>query len=284
MRTETLQNYVIIEESVLDSGKNVERSGQFTTPQGLISRNLQICYDRSMEQMNAQVRAIEMASESSRFMSRVYFWMTVGIALTGLVAWFIGSSEELTMTIVRTPGIFILCLVAQFGIAFGMGLAMRKSSPAVVTSLYLTFALSMGVTFSTLFLAYAHESLIQVFGVTAFAFAGLGVVGYVTKKDLSAVGSFCIMGLWGLIALSLMRVFGFGSESTMEPLMGLMGLIVFSGLTAYDTQKIKQLGMSGVMGETRGGAQNFAIYGAFTLYLDFINLFISLLRLMGRRR
>jgi hypothetical protein len=140
-----------------------------------------------------------------------------------------------------------------------------------------------GLTLSSIFLLYTGSSIAQVFGVTAFGFAGLSGFGFVTKRDLGPVGSFCMMGLFGMVGFGLLSIF-FPSLMTAGAsfVFSIVGIIVFAGLTAYDTQRIKAMNTPGMEGTDAG--RKTAIFGALTLYLDFINLFLSLLRLTGRRR
>ena len=161
--------------------------------------------------------------------------------------------------------------------------AMKKLGAASATAIYLGYAALVGVTFSVLFLVYTRDSIAHVFLLTAGGFAGLSGFGYVTKRDLGPVGSFCMMGLFGMIGFGLVSIF-FPSvmTETASKVYGIVGVVVFAGLTAYDTQKIKAMNMIGNEGTAEDHKE--AIYGALRLYLDFINLFLSLLRLFGKRR
>jgi hypothetical protein len=224
-----------------------------------------------------------MVTERARFMSRVYAWMAMGLLTTGLIAFFIGTNENLAISIARSRGLFWVLILAQFGSVIFLTAAINKISSFTATMLYGLYAALTGVTFSTLFLIYTHESIFQVFGLTSFAFAGLSAFGYFTKKDLGPVGSFCIMGLWGIIGLSLLSFF-FPSlmGGQMSVVVSIIGLIVFSGLTAYDTQKIKDAYVDSSNGSQ--AVEKAAIFGALVLYLDFVNLFLYLLRFMGDSR
>jgi FtsH-binding integral membrane protein len=154
---------------------------------------------------------------------------------------------------------------------------------ATAALIYMGYAALTGVTLSTIFLAYTRESISQVFLLTAFAFAGLSFFGATTKKDLGPVGSFCTMGLFGLIGFGFLSFFWPSlMGGTHGQVYGIVGVIVFSGLTAYDTQKIKALNVIGNEGTQEDTKE--AIFGALQLYLDFINLFLALLRATGRRK
>ena len=216
-------------------------------------------------------------------MSRVYGWMTGGLCVTGAVAWNVAGDPALVQTIFGNRMLFWALIIAQLGAVAALSFLINKISGAVATVIYILYAALTGLTLSSIFLLYTGSSIAQVFGVTAFGFAGLSFFGLVTKRDLGPVGSFCMMGLFGLIGFGLLSMFfpslmGAGGSF----MFSIVGIIVFAGLTAYDTQRIKAMNVPG--SEGTDGARKTAIFGALTLYLDFINLFLSLLRLTGRRR
>ncbi len=222
-------------------------------------------------------------AENARFMSGVYRWMTMGILLTALISYFIGSSEEMVYTIVTNKILFYGLLIGEIALVVFITARMHKLSGMTAMGLYLLYSALNGVTLSVIFLAYTQDSIFSVFLTTAVAFGGLSAFGYVTKKDLGPVGSFCIMGLWGLIGFGLLSFFFpslMGAKTTW--VYNIAGLIIFSGLTAYDTQKIKNSNIIGNEGTEED--QKETILGALRLYLDFINLFLFMLRLMGGRR
>lgn len=223
------------------------------------------------------------ADENVRFMTGVYKWMTFGLALTGLIAYMLGENEQLVIQIVQNKILFYGLIIAQIGLVIYLSARISKMSPATATLVYLAYAALTGVTFSTIFLAYTRDSIQSVFFLTSFAFAGLSAFGFITKRDLGPVGTFCHMGLYGIIGFAILSIF-FPSMlgGQMGTIFSLVGVIVFAGLTAYDTQKIKN---SNILGN-EGTAENHkeTVLGALTLYLDFINLFLMLLRLMGNRR
>lgn len=224
-----------------------------------------------------------MAAENSRFMSRVYGWMTGGLCLTGAVAWNISGNPEMVQAIFGNRLLFWGLIIAQLGAVGILSGLINRINALTATVVYFLYAGLTGLTLSSIFLVYTGSSIAQVFGVTAFAFAGLSVVGYTTKRDLGPVGSFCMMGLFGLVGFAVLAML-FPSLMTNGAsfVFSIVGIIVFAGLTAYDTQKIKALNAPGFEGTEAGRKK--AIFGALTLYLDFINLFLSLLRLTGRRR
>jgi uncharacterized protein len=223
------------------------------------------------------------AAENARFMSRVYGWMTAGLCLTGAVAWNVSGSPELVEMILGNRLLFWCLIIAQLGAVAVLSGLINRISGLTATLIYVLYAGLTGLTLSSIFLVYTGSSIVQVFGVTAFGFAGLSGIGYLTKRDLGPVGSFCMMGLFGLVGFGLLSMF-FPSLMTGSAsfVFSIVGIIVFAGLTAYDTQKIKAMNLPG--SEGTDASRKKAIFGALTLYLDFINLFLSLLRLTGRRR
>jgi len=220
--------------------------------------------------------------ENARFMSRVYGWMTAGLCLTGVVAWEVAGNPGLVRAIFGNPIFFWGLFIAQLGAVIVLSAAINRLSGAAATAIYFVYAALTGLTFSAIFLAYTGSSIAQVFGITAFSFAGLSVFGLVTKRDLGPVGSFCMMGLFGLIGFYVLSMFfrSLMSEGAVF-VTSILGIIIFAGLTAWDTQRIKNMNVASMDGEQQ---RKGAIMGALMLYLDFINLFLSLLRLTGRRR
>lgn len=235
-------------------------------------------------QINTGPRTPEsIAQENVRFMTGVYKWMTFGLLLTGMIAYYIGTSEELVYQIVSNKVLFYGLIIAQVGLVIYLSVRIQKMSALSATLVYLGYAALTGVTFSTIFLAYTQDSIQSVFFLTSFSFAGLSLFGFLTKKDLGPIGTFCNMGLWGLVGFSILSIFFPGMlGGQMGTVFSLVGVVVFAGLTAYDTQKIKQMNIIGNEGTAEDHKET--ISGALTLYLDFINLFLMLLRLMGGRR
>ena len=171
---------------------------------------------------------------------------------------------------------FIGLIIVQLGLVFAFSSAAQRASTAVVAGMFFLYAALTGVTFSTLFLVYAASSIAGVFFVTAGAFAGLSAVGFFTKADLSAVGRFAIFALVGLILATVVNIFL--QSSGLQWLVSIVGVLLFGALTAYDTQRLKQIFASGE------AHANMPLVGALTLYLDFVNMFLFLLRLFGGRR
>jgi FtsH-binding integral membrane protein len=222
-------------------------------------------------------------AENGRFMAKVYRWMSFGILITGFVSFYIGSQPELVYTLMANKILFYGLIIGQFGLVIWLSARIQKMSAMLASGVFLVYSALTGVTFSTIFVIYTMGSIQSAFFTTAFSFAGLSLFGQLTKRDLGPVGTFCNMGLFGLIGFSLLSWF---FPSMMGPMTSkiysLVGVIVFAGLTAYDTQKIKEMNIIGNEGTEEDHKE--AISGALTLYLDFINLFLMLLRLMGDRK
>ncbi|MGZ8408847.1 MAG: Bax inhibitor-1/YccA family protein [Hyphomicrobium sp.] len=216
------------------------------------------------------------------YMLRVYNYMSAGVALTGVVAYFTAqtamSNPAVAQALYQSPLKWVIMLAP---LAFVMFLSFRvyKMSPAAAQIAFWAFAAVMGVSLSAIFLVFTGASIAQVFFVTAAAFASLSVYGYTTQKDLSGWGSFLIMGVVGIILAALVNIFL--QSSGLMFAINVLGVLIFAGLTAYDTQQIKD-GYYQVRGDSAMMAKS-AIMGALSLYLDFINMFTSLLQLMGNR-
>lgn len=212
----------------------------------------------------------------TEYMSRVYLWMTLGILLTGLVAWGVGNNQELMYALVTNRILFFGLIIAEFALVIWLSARINKMSFSMASSMFMVYAGLNGVTLSVFSMIYTAESVQTAFFTTTAAFAGLSGFGYVTKRDLGPVGSFCTMGLFGLVGFAILSIFFPSMMGTnASKIYGIAGIVIFAGLTAYDTQRIKSMAH---------GHSNGAILGALKLYLDFINLFLFVLRMMGRRR
>lgn len=223
------------------------------------------------------------SEENARFMTGVYRWMTIGILVTGFISYYIGNTPELVMALIQNKFLFYGLIIAQFAAVIYLSRAIEGMSASMATGIYLLYSGLTGVTLSVIFLAYTQASIQSAFFTTAFSFAGLSMFGLVTKRDLGPIGTFCHMGVWGLIGFSIMSIFMPGMMGgTMGTIFSLFGVAIFSGLTAYHTQKIKQMNILGNEGTDEDHKET--IMGALTLYIDFINLFLMILRLMGGRR
>jgi len=217
-----------------------------------------------------------------QYMSKVYMWMTAGILLTGMVAMGFASDLELVYAVASNKILYWGLFIAQIGLVMWLSAGINKMNSLMATCLFLIYASLTGVTLSVISLVYTQESIASAFFTTAAGFAGLSAYGFFTKRDLGPVGNFCQMGLWGLVGFSILSIF-FPSMmgSTASKVYGLVGIVVFAGLTAYDTQTIKSMALQARSAEEHNKG---AILGALKLYLDFINLFLFLLRMSGDRR
>ena len=222
---------------------------------------------------------VAVARADSGFLQRVFLWMFVGLAITGGVAAAIGSSDQLLTDITQSPGIIIGVIVVQLGIVFGISFAINRISVGLATVLFLIYSATVGVTFAFIFELYTTQSIFTTFLITAGMFGALAVWGAVTDIDLSKVGSIAFMALIGLILATIVNIFW--ANSTLYWITTYAGVLIFAALTAYDMQKLKQINEQGLTGEAEGRA---AILGALSLYLDFINLFLFLLRIFGQER
>jgi FtsH-binding integral membrane protein len=220
-----------------------------------------------------------MAAEQQRFMVRVYNWMTAGLVVTAGVAYSVATSPTLVQAIAN-PWILFPLVIAQLGLVFWLASRVMQMSAAQATGVFMLYSALTGVTLSFVFLAYTAASLTSTFLVTAGTFGAMSFYGYTTKRDLTATGSFLFMGLIGIIIAS--RVNFFLQSPMIYWLVTYAGVLIFVGLTAYDTQKIKEMNILGNEGTEEDTKE--AVRGALTLYLDFINLFLMLLRVMGNRR
>lgn len=213
-------------------------------------------------------------------MRKVYVWMTLALVLTGITAYGVASSPSLMMTIFQTPAIMWGLIIAELAIVITISAAINRLSLTTATLLFVLYSVLNGATFSLIFAVYTMSSIANVFFITAGTFGVMAAYGYFTKRDLSSWGRLLLMALIGLIIATLVNVF-LVKSSGFDLILSYAGVLIFVGLTAYDTQKIKQmLAMQTDMGE---GAQKVALLGALSLYLDFINLFLYLLRIFGRR-
>jgi uncharacterized protein len=222
---------------------------------------------------------VAVAREDSGFLQRVFLWMFVGLAITGGVAAAIGSSDQLLTDITESPGIIIGVIVVQLAIVFGISFAINRISVGLATFLFLIYSATVGITFAFIFELYTTQSIFTTFLITAGMFGALAVWGAITDTDLSKVGSIAFMALIGLILATVVNIFW--ANSTLYWITTYAGVAIFAALTAYDMQKLKQIGQQGLSGDAEGRA---AILGALTLYLDFINLFLFLLRIFGQQR
>jgi FtsH-binding integral membrane protein len=237
-----------------------------------------------MEAQQYQTTAMTVAKArqeaSTVFLAKVFNWMAIGLGLTGLIAFFTASSG-LALTIAASP-IFMVLLLVELGLVFFLSARIEKIQAGTATGLFLGYSILNGLTLSTVFLAYTRASIGGTFLITAGMFGAMAVYGMVTKRDLSGMGSFMFMGLIGIIIASVVNIFL--KSSGLYWAISVIGVLVFVGLTAWDVQKIKTMGEQGIMEQGEGAIRKGAIIGALALYLDFINLFLMLLRFFGGSR
>ncbi len=213
------------------------------------------------------------------FLQRVFTWMVLGLAVTGAVAGVIGSSDSLLTSLTKSPGLFLVIVVAQLGLVLAISFGINRMSPAVATALFFVYAASVGVTFALIFEMYTAQSIFTTFLITAGMFAVLAFIGATTQRDLSKLGTICIAALFGLIIATIVNIFV--ANDALYWVTTYAGVLIFAGLTAYDMQKLQKFGAQSPGGETES---RMAVIGALSLYLDFINMFLFLLRIFGQSR
>jgi len=212
------------------------------------------------------------------FLSKVYGWMFLGLLVTTGTAFAVASSPALIETLVRNRGLFWILLFGQLGLVFYLSARVNKMSPVTAATLFMIYSATVGITTSVILLVYTGSSLFATFMVTAGMFGALALFGTFTKRSLAGVGQFAFMGLIGLIIAMIIGLFW--QNDALQFVISIVGVIVFTGLTAWDAQRLKHMAVA--LPDGRVGA--YAVVGALSLYLDFINLFFFLLRFMGGRR
>lgn len=225
--------------------------------------------DRVSFQETSQIRV-------NGFIQSVYNWMAAGLGLTAVFAYIIFSE-----IIFLPPAVFFVAVIAEIGMVFYLSSRINKIEASTATALFMIYAALNGITISWLVSKYTPTSVFAAFFVCAATFTATSIFGMVTKKDLTGVGNFMVMGLIGIIIASLVNIFV--QSSAIFWIINYVGVIVFVGLTAYDTQKIKEMALSQPADLENSAIRKGAILGALSLYLDFINLFIMMLRIMGHR-
>lgn len=233
-----------------------------------------------MTNVYSRERELEMSTAFPVLMRKVYVWMSMALAITGITAYYVAHNETLMMAIRTNRILFWGLLIAEFGLVIGLSAAINKLTLTTATLMFVLYSLVNGATMSFIFLAYTESSVTNVFLITAGTFAAMAVLGYFTKTDLTSMGKILMMALIGVIIATIVNFFT--KSAGLSIILNYIGVLVFVGLTAYDSQKIKQmLQMAPDVSET---SQKVALLGALSLYLDFINLFLYLLRIFGSRR
>ena len=212
-------------------------------------------------------------------MRKVYLWMTMALALTGFTAYGVATSPGILQTIYANPAVMWGIIIAELILVVTVSGAINRLSLSVATLLFIVYSVLNGALLSSVFLVYTASSVATVFFITAGTFAAMALVGYTTKTDLSSMGKILLMALIGMIIATIVNLFV--KSTGLELIISYIGVLVFVGLTAYDSQKIKQMLLQAP--DASEGAQKVALLGALSLYLDFINLFLYLLRIFGRR-
>ncbi|HJX33962.1 MAG TPA: Bax inhibitor-1/YccA family protein [Desulfatiglandales bacterium] len=217
----------------------------------------------------------------NEFVRKVYNWMAVGLAFTGIIAYYVSQNSDL-LRAVSSPIIQIMLFLAIIGLVVFISGMVNRMSAGTATGLFVIYSALMGVFLAPIFIVYTQASITRTFFICAGTFVGCSIYGWTTKKDLTSLGGFFMMGLIGIIIASLVNIFIHSNAMTM--IISYIGVIVFVGLTAYDTQKMKDMALTQPAGLDGEVVQKGAILGALSLYLDFINLFLMLLRIFGQSR
>lgn len=226
-------------------------------------------------------RNYEVESAQRTLLKNVYAWMALALVITGLTAYYVANSPAILDAIFGSSAVLIGLCIAEFALVIAMSAAINKISFMVAGLLFVAYSIINGVTLSSILLVYTMESVAATFFVTAGTFGAMALYGSVTNKDLSKMGSILLMALIGLIIATIVNIFL--KSSMMATIISYVGVLIFVGLTAYDAQKIKN--MITIYGdETNEQGMKMALMGSLSLYLDFINLFLYLLRIMGSRR
>lgn len=225
-------------------------------------------------------RQFEASEAFPVLMRKVYVWMTLALVITGMTAYYVATNETIMMTILTNRILFYGLLFAELGLVMGVSAAINRLSLLTATLLFILYSIINGATLSMIFLAFDIASIAKVFFITAGTFGAMAVIGYTTKADLSSLGRILFMALIGLIIATLANMFFKSDGLTM--ILSYIGVLVFVGLTAWDSQKIKKMLMQAP--DVDESTQKLALLGALTLYLDFVNLFLYMLRIFGNRR
>ena len=231
-----------------------------------------------IEFQNQVIQSVNTAYRT--LMGKVYLWMTLALAVTGLTSLYVASSPGV-QSIFASRGTFWLLVIAELALVFILSARIMKMSFSTAGIMFALYSVLYGVTMSFIFIAYTSTSIATAFFVTAGMFAAMSFIGFVTKKDLSSFGSFFTMALIGLIIASVVNIFL--NSNVMYWIITYVGVLLFVGLTAYDTQKIKQM-LIEYGDEVNDSTQKLALIGSLSLYLDFINLFLYILRLFGNNK
>ena len=218
----------------------------------------------------------------NEFIRSVYNWMAIGLGLTGFIAFYVSNSPSMIKLIYGNQVLFFGLIIGELALVFYLSARVQKIQASTATALFILYAALNGATLSFIFLIYTSSSITSTFFICAATFVSCSIYGMVTKRDLTSLGGFMAMGLIGIIIASVVNMFI--RSSGMSMIISYIGVLVFVGLTAYDTQKLKRMAITQPAGLEAGVVRKGAIMGALALYLDFINLFLMLLRILGDRK
>lgn len=242
--------------------------------------DIQSNYDRGYYARSSS--PISGALSFSNVMTRVYLWMTVALMLTAGAAFITAGSPTLLNLIYGNPVLVWVLFGGELALVMGISWGINRLSPTMATALFLLYSVINGITLSSIFFAYSLGTITQAFAASALTFGAMTFVGWTVKKDLSGLGRIVIMALIGLIIASVVNIFW--ANSTLDSIITYIGVFLFVGITAYDTQRIKAMSEAAEAYGDANALRRVAILGALSLYLDFINLFLYILRLFGRSR
>lgn len=234
-----------------------------------------------MSPISRPIEQTGIVSAVSIYMRNVYLWMTAGLAITAVVAYWMAGTPAIRNVILGNTIAMILLIVAQFGLVIALSAAIHKMSAPVATGLFILYSALTGAMISGIFIVYPIASIGTCFICTAGTFLAMSIYGTVTKRDLTSLGSFLFMGLIGIIIAMIVNIFV--KSTMMSFIISCLGVLIFTGLTAYDTQKLRNFGAAAPLDDALAMRRG-AILGALTLYLDFINIFLMMLRLFGGSR
>jgi FtsH-binding integral membrane protein len=226
--------------------------------------------------------SVETQVRVNAFVRGVYNWMAIGLGLTAVTSFFVANSPTMLQLIFGNPLVFFGLIIAELGLVFTISARVERMRAGTATNLFMLYAILNGATLSAIFIRYTMSSIASTFFVCAVTFLAMSLYGWTTKKDLTSWGNFLFMGLIGIIIASVVNMFV--QSSGMSMIISYIGVLVFVGLTAYDTQKIKNMAMTQPAGLDGAVIRKGAILGALSLYLDFINLFLMLLHIFGGSR
>ncbi len=224
-------------------------------------------------------QGLSMSAAFPALMRKVYVWMTLALVITGATAYGVATSPGIQMALFSNQLLFWGLIIAEFALVIGISAAINRLSLTTATLMFILYSVINGAMLSSIFVIYTMSSIASVFFITAGTFAVMALIGYTTKTDLTSMGKILFMALIGIIIATVVNIFL--KSSGLQMIVSYLGVLIFVGLTAYDSQKIKH--MLQMAPDASEGSQKLALLGALTLYLDFVNLFIYLLRIFGRR-